>query len=116
MQLFRKPGTAWWRVFMQDKSTGCVPDYKHSMKMGIMLGFIAGLLIGFAMLAYIGSEKLNNNWPFAASIPLWNAFGWALYGMIVGGSGALSNFRISFKDRHVVVGTAGRAISGKPSA
>jgi hypothetical protein len=101
---------------MQDKSTSSVPDYKHSTKMGIALGFIAGLLIGVAMLAYIDSEKLNNNWPVAASIPFWSAFGGALYGMIVGGSGALSNFRFSFKNRHVVMGTADRAISGKPSA
>ena len=73
---------------MKDELTGA--DYLYSVKIGSILGFFAGWLIGVALLLYLDSRELNN-WPAVASIPLWNGFGWALYGFIVGGSGLFAH-------------------------
>jgi hypothetical protein len=74
---------------MKDELTPA--DYLYSVKIGSLLGFYAGWLIGIALLVYLDSPMLNN-WPAVASIPLWNGFGWALYGFIVGGGGFFAHF------------------------
>ena len=68
-------------------------DYAHSLKVGVTLGFILGALLGFAMVVYIDSPALYA-WPGMISLPILNAFGWAFYGMIVGGSGFFSDFLV----------------------
>jgi hypothetical protein len=65
-------------------------DYIYSIKMGIVMGFLAGWAIGIALLLYLDSPELNN-WPGVPSIPLWQGIGWALYGFIVGGSGLFAH-------------------------
>ena len=65
-------------------------DYAHSVKIGSLFGFFAGWLLGVALLLYVDSKELNQ-WPLVASIPLWNGFGWATYGFVVGGSGLFAN-------------------------
>lgn len=67
-------------------------DYDYSMKMGVFLGTIVGGVIGAAMIWYVDSPALNA-WPLAASIPIFNALGWALFGMIVGSGGLLARLR-----------------------
>jgi thiamine transporter ThiT len=67
-----------------------VPDYALSTKRGVGLGAIAGLVIGILQLLYIDSPALMA-WPGMLSIPFWTIFGWALFGMIVGGSGVFAN-------------------------
>ena len=61
-------------------------DYLYSVKIGTLLGFLAGWFIGVALILYVRSPELNN-WPWVASIPIWNGIGWATYGFIIGGSG-----------------------------
>ena len=61
-------------------------DYAYSVKIGSILGFFVGWAIGIALLLYVDSKALNN-WPGVPSIPLWNGFGWATYGFILGGGG-----------------------------
>lgn len=65
-------------------------DYIYSIKMGVVMGFLAGWAIGIALLLYLDSPALNN-WPGVPSIPLWQGIGWALYGFIVGGSGLFAH-------------------------
>ena len=65
-------------------------DYLYSIKIGSLFGFFAGWLIGVALLLYVDSRELNQ-WPLVASIPLWNGFGWATYGFIIGGSGLFAD-------------------------
>ncbi len=67
-----------------------VPDYALSLKRGVGMGAIAGLLIGILQLLYIDSPALMT-WPRMLSLLFWESFGWALFGMIVGGSGALAD-------------------------
>jgi len=67
-----------------------VPDYALSTKRGVGLGAIAGLLIGILQLLYIDSPALMV-WPRMLTILFWTSFGWALFGMIVGGSGVFAN-------------------------
>ena len=73
---------------MRNELTG--DDYSYSIKIGSLFGFFAGWLIGVALLFYVDSKELNQ-WPLVASIPLWNALGWATYGFIVGGSGLFAD-------------------------
>jgi len=78
-----------WRFsFMRDELTSA--DYLYSIKIGSLFGFFAGWLLGVALLLYVDSKELNQ-WPLVASIPLWNAFGWATYGFVVGGSGIFAD-------------------------
>ena len=73
---------------MKQELTGA--DYLYSVKIGTVLGFIVGWLIGVALLLYLGSEDLNN-WPWVASIPIWYGIGWATYGFIIGGGGLFAH-------------------------
>jgi hypothetical protein len=57
--------------------------------MAAVIGNFIGWAIGAAQLAYIGSADLLN-WPFVSLIPLYSGLGWALFGMIIGGSGVFS--------------------------
>ena len=72
-------------------------DYLYSVKIGSVIGFLAGWAIGIALLLYLDSRELNN-WPGVPSIPLWNGIGWALYGFIVGGSGLFAHLGRKRKD------------------
>jgi len=65
-------------------------EYLYSVKIGTLLGFIAGWVIGVALLLYLRSEALNN-WPGVPSIPIWYGIGWATYGFIVGGGGMFAH-------------------------
>ena len=65
-------------------------DYLYSVKIASVTGFLVGWAIGIALLLYVNNEQLNN-WPFVASIPIWNGIGWMLYGFIVGGSGMFAH-------------------------
>jgi cell division protein FtsX len=73
---------------MKEELTGA--DYLYSVKIGSLLGFFAGWLLGITLLLYLDSKALNN-WPGVPSIPLWNGIGWAIYGFIVGGSGLFAH-------------------------
>ncbi len=64
-------------------------DCTYSTKIGSLLGFIVGWVIGVALVLYLDSSELNA-WP-VESIPLLNGFGWMLYGFIVGGGGIFAN-------------------------
>jgi hypothetical protein len=81
-------------------------DYIYSIKMGIVMGFLAGWAIGVALLLYLDSPELNN-WPGVPSIPLWQGIGWALYGFIVGGSGLFAH--VGKKKTSVVTTVARKA-------
>jgi formate/nitrite transporter FocA (FNT family) len=56
---------------------------------GVLAGSVIGAIIGFAQLLIIGSWELVY-WTWMPLIPIYSAFGWALFGMIVGGSGLFS--------------------------
>jgi hypothetical protein len=75
-------------VIMKEELTGA--DYKHSVIIGSIFGFFVGWAIGVALLLYLDSRELNN-WPWVASIPIWEGLGWATYGFIVGGSGMFAH-------------------------
>jgi hypothetical protein len=66
-------------------------DYTHSIKVGVVMGFAVGVLLGLAMIVYINSPQLYSRWPEILSIPILNGLGWALFGMIVGGGGLLAH-------------------------
>jgi hypothetical protein len=57
-----------------------------SLKRGVIGGAVVGALIGVGMVLYMGSA--HNPWG-EASLVAWEAFGWALFGMIVGSGGLL---------------------------
>jgi hypothetical protein len=73
---------------MKEELTGA--DYKHSVIVGSIFGFVVGCAIGVALLLYLDSTELNN-WPWVASIPIWEGLGWATYGFVVGGSGMFAH-------------------------
>ena len=58
-----------------------------SLKRGVIGGVVVGALIGIGMVLYMGSA--HNPWG-EASLVAWEAFGWALFGMIVGSGGLLA--------------------------
>jgi hypothetical protein len=66
------------------------PDYGRSVGVGVVLGLITGSILGVAMLLYVGAPELYQ-WPRATSWIVSNAFGWGLFGMIVGGGGIFSS-------------------------
>jgi hypothetical protein len=66
------------------------PNYSRSVGVGVALGLVVGTLAGVAMLLYVDSVKLNH-WPGVTSLVVSSAFGWALFGMIVGSGGIFSN-------------------------
>ena len=63
-----------------------------SIKRGIAYGGIVGALIGVAMVLYMGS--IPTFWG-ALSLVAWEAFGWSLFGMIVGSGGLLGRPKYS---------------------
>jgi len=69
----------------------------HAMIWSVVVGAIIGLAIGVAQLIYIGSWDLFY-WEFMPLIPLFSALGWALFGMILGGSGLFSKSNPSTKE------------------
>jgi len=73
----------------QDLEAIACPDAKVnlSIKRGVVGGAGVGALIGIAMILYMGSA--HNPWG-EASLVMWDAFGWALFGMIIGSSGLLA--------------------------
>src|SRR5579871_1623867 len=58
-----------------------------SLKRGVLGGAAVGALLGIVMLLIMGSA---HNPGGEASLVAWEAFGWALFGMIVGSSGFLA--------------------------
>ena len=62
--------------------------------LSMLVGAILGWAIGMGQLIVIGSWDLLA-WGFMPLIPFYSAFGWALFGMIVGGSGLVSKPKIS---------------------
>lgn len=67
-----------------------IQDYKYSVKMGSVIGFMVGWAIGMALVLYVDSQALYQ-WGGAPSIPLSMGFGWALYGFIAGGGGIFAH-------------------------
>jgi len=61
----------------------------HQMLLSVVIGGIIGWAVGVAQLIVIGSWDLFY-WAWMPLIPLYNALGLALYGMIIGGSGVFS--------------------------
>ena len=69
-------------------------ECNYSTKIGMAGGFIVGWAIGVALLLYVNTPALNQ-WAWVPSIPIWNAIGWMLYGMIGGSGGIFADFRFS---------------------
>jgi len=69
-------------------------ECNYSTKIGMAGGFIVGWAIGIALLLYVDNPALNQ-WAWVPSIPIWNAIGWMLYGMIGGSGGIFADFRFS---------------------
>lgn len=74
-------------------------ECNYSVKVGMVGGFLVGWAIGVALLLYLNNPGLNQN-PWVPSIPIWNAIGWMLYGMIGGSGGIFADFRFSPKVEH----------------
>ena len=70
-----------------------------SMKRGIYVGAVIGFCIGISMLIDTGSPALNRWWGVIA-IPLAQAFGWALFGMIAGSGGLFARGKVSAEVEH----------------
>jgi hypothetical protein len=71
-------------------------ECNYSIKLGMVMGFLTGWAIGVALLLYLDSPALNQ-WAWVPSIPIWNAIGWMLYGMIGGSGGIFADLRFSPK-------------------
>jgi formate/nitrite transporter FocA (FNT family) len=67
-------------------------DMKLSLWRGVVGGAIIGLLIGIGVVLYTDSPALNAWWGMPV-IPIGQAFGWALFGMIAGGGGLFAKRR-----------------------
>ena len=63
-----------------------------SLKRGVYAGAIVGAVLGIVLLLYM--PPLHTPWG-EASLVLWESFGWALFGMIVGSSGLLAQSPLS---------------------
>lgn len=64
----------------------------RSLQTGVIGGAVVGACIGMALL--LCTPPLHNPWG-GASLVVCEAFGWALFGMIVGSSGLLSRATLS---------------------
>jgi len=71
-------------------------ECNYSIKIGMVVGFLVGWAIGVALLLYVNTPQLNQ-WAWVPSIPIWNAIGWSLYGMIGGSGGIFADARFSPK-------------------
>jgi hypothetical protein len=69
-------------------------EFIYSAKIGILWGTLIGALIGLMQAAYIGPAAYESASRLFV-VMAWSAFGWAIYGGIVGGSGVLSPGRMS---------------------
>jgi hypothetical protein len=74
-------------------------EFLYSARIGILWGLVAGVMVGLAQAAFIGPAVLDS-WSRLAVIVAWCAFGWAIFGGIVGGSGVLSPGRVSPETEH----------------
>jgi hypothetical protein len=72
----------------------------HTLVATLVAGII-GWAIGVGQLIVIGSWELVY-WPYSAMIPLYSGIGWALYGMIVGGSGVFAKSKEAVSDERKV--------------
>jgi hypothetical protein len=63
------------------------PQRNRSIKAGVLWGSFIGWMIGLAMLIYVPALIHSAG---AFSIPAFTAFGWALFGLIVGSGGLLA--------------------------
>ena len=64
--------------------------------LSMLIGSIVGWAIGVGQLVIMGSWDLFY-WPFMSLIPFYSGLGWALFGMILGGSGLFSKSKSSSK-------------------
>ncbi len=76
-------------------------DMALSIKRGVLWGGILGALMGVAIILYSASPAFNH-WGGIVSIPITGAFGWALYGWILGGTGLLAGSRKTTKAETVL--------------
>jgi hypothetical protein len=67
-------------------------EYTYSTEIGTAIGFIVGWAIGVALIIYLDSQALKQ-WSLVPSIPIWQAIGWGLFGMIVGSGGIFADLR-----------------------
>jgi hypothetical protein len=63
------------------------PQRNRSVKAGVVWGSVIGWMVGLGMLIYVPALIHSAG---ALSIPAFTAFGWALFGMIVGSGGLLA--------------------------
>ena len=61
----------------------------YCTKLSSVIGALAGWVIGVIQLFAIGSWDFFY-WPYMSLIVFYTALGWALFGMIIGGSGLFS--------------------------
>ena len=83
-------------------------DYKYSTRLGVVIGFLAGWAVGVGILIY-GDSPQFNQWPGVETIPLWNGFGWALYGFICGGGGVFAHLGKKTETPEIEVALAQKA-------
>ena len=76
-------------------------DLALSHKRGILGGAVLGALMGLAFILYSDSPGFNN-WGVFLSITLVVAFGWGLYGFILGGTGLLAGAKNTTKPEAVL--------------
>jgi hypothetical protein len=67
-------------------------EYTYSTKIGSAIGFLMGWAIGVGLVFYIDSPALYE-WPLVPSIPIWEAIGWGLFGMIAGSGGIFADLK-----------------------
>ncbi len=71
-------------------------DRTYCTKLSTVVGGLVGWVIGATQLYVIGSWDFFY-WTYMPLIPFYTALGWALFGMIIGGSGLFSKSRVSRK-------------------
>ena len=76
-------------------------DLALSHKRGILWGSLLGALMGVAFILYSDSPMLKSLGAYL-SFPLVGAFGWGLYGFILGGTGLLAGAKKTTKPETVL--------------
>ena len=61
----------------------------HTMALSVLIGGIIGWAIGMGQMLVMNTWAMFY-WPFMAMMPIYSGLGFALYGMILGGSGVFS--------------------------
>ena len=73
-------------------------EMTRSTLIGVACGFLTGVIMGFAQLAYMGHGVWKS--PDLALIPVFNGFGWALVGSIIGCGGIFGRRKVPTNVEH----------------